>query len=103
MIDLIHERVLKGEYRFSIHALERCAERNISPEEVMHAINTGTVIEDYPKDKYGRSCLIRGFTKEGEIRHVQCSVDPVWIITAYDPSINPEEWDGEFKRRKIKS
>lgn len=103
MIDPIRKRVLKGEYRFTIHALERCAERNISPEEVVQAIITGVVIEDYPKDKYGHSCLICGFTKEGEIRHVQCSVEPVWIITGYDPSINPEEWDEEFMRRKRKS
>ncbi len=103
MIDPIRKRVLKGEYRFTIHALERCAERNISPKEVTHAIINGVVIEDYPMDKYGRSCLICGFTKEGRIRHVQCSVDPVRIITAYDTSLTPEEWDGEFKRRKPKS
>ena len=102
MIDFIRKRVLKGEYRFTIHALERCAERNISPGEVTQAIITGVVIEDYPMDKYGRSCLISGFTKEGEIRHVQCSVDPVWIITVYDPPINPEAWDEEFKGRKLK-
>jgi hypothetical protein len=41
MIDPIRKRVLKGEYRFTIHALERCAERNISPEEVAQAILTG--------------------------------------------------------------
>ena len=32
--------------------------------------------------------------------HVHCCVDPVWIITAYDPTLNPEEWDPEFKNRR---
>jgi hypothetical protein len=35
--------------------------------------------------------------------HVHCSIDPVWIITAYDPRLNPDEWDPEFKRRIKKS
>ena len=63
----------------------------------------GAIIEEYPEDKYGPSCLIYGITRRGKILHVQCSVDPVWVITAYDPTLNPEEWDSEFKRRKRKS
>ena len=31
------------------------------------------VIEDYPEDKYGPSCLILGFTVYGRPLHVQCS------------------------------
>ncbi len=64
---------------------------------------TGEIIEDYPKDKYGPSCLIYGMTEVGKILHVQCSIDPVWIITAYDPTLSPEKWDKIYKRRKIKS
>jgi len=78
-------------------------ERNISPKEIENVILFGEVIEDYPEDKYGPSCLICGITEEGRILHVQCSIDPVWIITAYDPTLDPEEWDKDFKRRQIKS
>jgi len=77
--------------------------RTISPEEIKCVILSGEIIEDYPKDKYGPSCLIYGITEEGRILHVQCSSDPVWIITAYDPTLNPEEWDKDFKRRRAKS
>jgi hypothetical protein len=77
--------------------------RNISPEEIEDVIISGEVIENYSKDKYGPSCLICGITDEGRILHVQCSIDPVWIITAYNPTLNPEQWDKDFKRRKIKS
>jgi len=51
---------------------------------------SGEIIEDYPEDKYGPSCLIYGITREGRILHVQCSIEPVWIITAYDPTLSPE-------------
>jgi len=77
-------------------------ERDISPNETKDVILSGEPIENYPEDKYGPSCLICGITENGRILHAQCSIDPVWIITAYDPSLNPEEWDEDFKRRRTK-
>lgn len=77
-----------------------CVERGISPEQVKGAILSGEIVEDYPNDKYGPSCLIYGATREGKILHVQCSMAPVWIVTAYDPTLNPEEWDRDYKRRR---
>jgi len=102
VIETIKNQVKKGDYRFTLHGFERCVERDISPDEVQDAILSGEVIEDYPKDKYGPSCLIYGLTKQGRVLHTQCSLEPVWIITAYDPSLYPGEWDTGFKRRLIK-
>ena len=82
-----------------MHGLERCTERDISPNEVKRAILSGDIIENYPKDRYGPSCLICGAEKDGRTLHVQCSTDPIWIITAYDPSLEPDNWTGDFKRR----
>jgi len=60
----------------------------------------GDVIEVYPEDKYGPSCLIFGVTRAGRPVHVQCS-DPsrptVKIITVYEP--DPALWI-EFKVRR---
>ena len=103
MIERIKKQVEAENYRFTIHGFERCVERYISPNEVKYAMLSGEVIEDYPEDKYGPSCLIYGVTKEGRILHVQCSIDPVWVITAYDPTLNPDEWETDFKRRIKKS
>jgi len=103
MEDLIHRIracVKGGDWRFTLHALERCIERGISPKEVEGAVLSGEVIEYYPYDKYGPTCLIRGLTFTGRILHVLCSVEPVWIITAYDPTLRPDEWDDEFKVRR---
>ena len=101
MIERIKEQAKAGNYRFTIHGFERCVERHISPNEVLHAILTGEIIEEYSEDKYGPSCLIYGIGEERRILHVQCSINPVWIITAYDPTLNPDKWDKDFKRRRI--
>lgn len=100
MIDKIKEYVRDEKHYFTVHGFERCVERNISPIEVKDIILSGEIIEQYPDDKYGPSCLIYGMIKNGRILHVNCSIDPVWIITAYDPTLNPEDWDEDFKRRR---
>jgi len=68
---------------------------------VRYVILSGEMIEEYPEDKYGPSCLIYGVSREGRILHVQCSIEPVWIITAYDPTLEEEKWDKDFKRRRV--
>jgi methanogenic corrinoid protein MtbC1 len=103
ILEEMKKKVNAGEYRYTIHALERCVERNISPIEVEEVMLSGEIIEDYPQDKYGPSCLIYGKTKTGRIIHVQCSIGPVWVITTYDPASAPEEWEEDFRRRRDKS
>ncbi|MDQ1354605.1 MAG: hypothetical protein QG657_4914 [Acidobacteriota bacterium] len=96
----IRARVRAGEYRFTVHSLERRIERSINKTEIEEAIFGGEIIEDYPEDKYGPSCLILGFTNEGRPIHVQCSLEPVWVITCYDPSQKPLDWDEYFRKRR---
>jgi hypothetical protein len=103
MVERIKEQVEAENFRFTIHGFERCVERHISPNEVRYAMLSGEVIEDYPEDKYGPSCLIYCLTKAGRILHVHCSIEPVWVITAYDPTLNPDEWEADFKRRTKRS
>lgn len=98
----LRNNIRAGDYRFTIHGFERCVERSLSPSEVTNAILSGEIIENHPEDKYGPSCLICGTTKGGRIIHVQCSIGPVWIITTYDPTSEPEEWDKSFRRRLTK-
>ena len=101
-IRAIIRKVEAEEFRFTLHAVERCIERNISPNDVKSAIMVGEIIEEYPDDKYGPSCLLYGETKEGEILHIQCSIEPVWIVTVYDPTLMLGEWDDSYKRRRIR-
>ena len=101
LISRISKQVEAGAHRFTLHGFERCVERHISPDVVKHVILSGEVIEKYPEDKYGPSCLIYGRSRQGRIFHVQCSIDPVWIITAYDPALQPDKWDKDYKRRRV--
>jgi len=100
MIESIKHKVRQERHRLTIHTFERCTERGISPDEIKEVILSGEIIEAYPEDKYGPSCLICGITQRRRILHVQCSIDPVWIITTYAPTLNPDEWEDNFKRRR---
>lgn len=99
-LDMLKKQIQRGNYRLTVHCFERCVERNISPAEIQEVIRSGEILEEYPEDKYGPSCLIYGMTKANRILHVQASLDPVWIITAYDPTRTPAKWDASFKRRR---
>ncbi|MBZ0109261.1 MAG: DUF4258 domain-containing protein [Candidatus Scalindua rubra] len=96
----IKSNVRDGKYRFTIHALERRIERDISKNEVEDSILNGEIIEEYPQDKYLPSCLILGYTRAKRPLHIQITCNPVWVITCYDPSEKPGEWSSDFKRRR---
>jgi hypothetical protein len=87
---------------FLPHAVRQMSrpERMIGPEEVMNVLMHGAVIEDYPEDARGHSCLILGRGVGGRPLHVVCSPkeDFVAIITAYIP--DPREWDDRFSARR---
>lgn len=91
MIDQIRAKVTAGLFEFSKHAVDQSIIRRITVEEAREAFANGEIIEDYPEDKYGPSCLILGFTRAGRPLHIQCSYPsrPVLkIITLYEPDRN---------------
>lgn len=102
---LILERVRESAKRrilFLPHAIRQMArfDRLITPAEVRNVIDAGEVIEDYPDDSRGHSCLLLGRGNEARAIHVVCSpkADFLAIVTAYVPS--EEEWDESFRLRK---
>ena len=72
----------------------------ITAAEVRRVVRVGSVVEDYPEDRRGHSCLILGYGKNRRPIHVVCSPKPEFlaIITAYLP--REEEWEGHFSKRK---
>jgi hypothetical protein len=98
-IDIIREKVLNGEYEFRVHALKRANLRDINPLDVKQAVLTGEVIEDYPNDPRGPSCLVCGKGRDGDYLHVVCGLshERIWIITVYHPDI--KEWL-EYRTRR---
>ncbi len=99
MIDDIRRKFHGQEYEYSLHAADQSVLRHIGRKEVEEAVECGSVIEDYPTDKYGPSCLVLGYTKDGRALHVQCTHPArtrIKIITLYEP--DPREWV-EFRKR----
>jgi hypothetical protein len=75
------------------------ANRSISTNDATESILNGEIIEEYPKDKYGPSCLILGKTIEERHLHVVCSLPPrVRIITVYEP--DTDKWIKRTTRRQ---
>ncbi|HRI02868.1 MAG TPA: DUF4258 domain-containing protein [Pyrinomonadaceae bacterium] len=100
MIDAIREKIAKGLYEFSKHAVDQTILRNISLDEFRESFANAIVIEDYPNDKYGPSCLVLGFTKNDRPIHVQCTYatrDLLKIITLYEPD---EDLWIDFRERR---
>ncbi len=100
-LDDIREKILQRQYEFSKHAVDQSIVRNISVAELEQAISTEIeLVEDYPDDKYGPSCLILGFTNTRRPLHIQCSYPSrplIKIITLYEP--DPDRWV-DFRTRR---
>ena len=89
---------------FLPHAIRQMSrpDRMIGTGVVRRIIAQGEVVEDYPEDIRGHSCLMMGFDEEGKPVHILCAPRDGYlaIITAYRPS--RLEWDKDFKTRKRK-
>ncbi len=96
----IQEAVVRGEYQYTLHALRRIVERHISRLEIEQAVACAELIEDYPQDKYGPSCLLYGQTSSGRPLHILATCPPpmVKIVTAYEP--DPDEWENNRVRKR---
>lgn len=71
----------------------------ITTADIRSVIVAGEMIENYPDDVRGHSCLILGFVNERPL-HVVCSPkeDYLAIVTAYVPRDN--EWKNGYRKRK---
>jgi Domain of unknown function (DUF4258) len=101
LIEEIRQKITDDQFEFSKHAVDQSILRGIRVQEVIEAIKNGQVIEDYPDDKYGPSCLISGLTQASRNLHVQCSYPSrqfIKIITLYEPDLT--QWNDNFTRRR---
>jgi homoserine kinase len=75
-------------------------ERMISTQEVRAVLFHGVVIEDYPEDARGHSCLMLGWGEEDRPLHVVCApkTEYLAVITTYLPS--PKQWEPDWRTRR---
>ncbi len=104
MTDSILERVRTAATKrllFLPHTIRQMSrpDRMITTKDVECVIMTGDVIEDYPEDFRGHSCLIMGAGKDLRAIHVVCAPKDEYlaIITTYRP--DPTQWTPDFRER----
>lgn len=87
---------------FLPHALNQmnAPDRMISTKEVRSVVFEGEIIEDYPNDVRGHSCLMLGYGVNRRPVHVVCAPKPEYlaIVTAYLP--NTEQWETDLQTRR---
>lgn len=90
----------QDEIQWSGHILIKMQQRGIKIKDVLACVNSGEIIELYPKDYPYPSCLILGYTPDDIGIHVVCAVgeNKLWMITAYLP--DEKEWFNDFRTRR---
>ncbi len=104
LIEAIRKKIEQSNFELSKHAVDQSIIRGIKIAEIKEAIFQGQIIEDYPDDKYGASCLILGLTTANRPIHIQCSYPSrplIKIITIYQPS--SQLWNNNFTKRRSRS
>jgi hypothetical protein len=93
----IRRLVAAGRYEFSIHAQQERLDDDLDVVEIEQAALTGEILEEYPDDPRGESCLMLGFTG-GKPVHVvfgwagapRARRRTLRVITVYPPQ--PPKW-----------
>ena len=101
-IGRIRKLVAEGRYGYSRHAERERELDMIYTWELEDALRNGEIIENYPDDPRGASCLVLGFCGPKPI-HAVCTIktDPeeLFLITVYDPSKRPDKWTENYRKR----
>lgn len=94
----ILEKIGRDEYEISLHAEKERYAEDIMISDLENAIISGEILEDYPDDPRGASCLILGYSRDKPV-HIVCGETKTgWmrIITVYLPK--PPKWIDERTR-----
>jgi len=105
-IDEIRRLVRTGLYEVSIHAQQERLEDDLDINEIEKALLEGELIEDYPNDPRGPSCLVGGLAGAKSIHVVlgwatrkQQAERTLRVITVYIPG--PPKWK-DLRTRGVK-
>ena len=79
LIEEIREKIEAEQFEFSKHAVDQSIIRRVTVQVAREIFVDAEVIEDYPEDKYGPSCLILGRT----LQEGQCISNAATVAAAY--------------------
>jgi hypothetical protein len=85
---------------FRVHAVQRMFERRVTMKNVLGAIKTGAMIEDYSLEMPEPGRLILGFQGKRPFHAVtseNSAANEITVITVYNP--DPDKWSKDFRSR----
>ena len=91
----VQQKVRTRQYRLTAHAEREREADSITIQDIEEALLSQRceVVENYPEDPRGASCLLLGFTGRGLPLHAVCGTalsDMLIIVTVYRP--DPALW-----------
>ena len=99
-IEALRRKIAQGKYAVAFTHTEKLRQRRIGARDIEHAVRSGSIIEEYPNDPRGPSCLLLGWADQRPL-HVllgRLEADEVLVITVYEP--DQSEWKGGWQTRK---
>jgi hypothetical protein len=102
-IEAIRQNVRAGRYQIKLHAVQHALKEGFGEQEIVDAILSGRIIEEYPERQRTLICGLLTIEQDtGIYMHVVCEQnypDQVEIVTAYIP--DAREWENPpFRRRR---
>ncbi len=101
VVERLRVQAKAGKIRFTPHAHQAMVEEDIGLEDVLEAISTGTILENYPQHRRGACCLLYGVTRAHRPLHIVCTTAQslLIVITVYEPK--PPKWVTPTRRKKV--
>ncbi len=88
-LDQLRHQASTENVRLTQYAQQEMVEEKITLNDLLEAIGSGQLLENYPEHLRGACCLVNGITEEGRPLHIVCttSLPVLIIITAYEPKM----------------
>lgn len=99
-ISEIKEKDRNDNYEISFHGEKERYAEGITLNDIETAVDDGEILEDYPDDPRGASCLVLGYSENRPL-HIVCGYTPagnIRVITVYIPK--PPKWVDERTRAR---
>jgi len=97
----IRSEIKKQNYEISLHADDERIAEGLTVVQVESALSNCEIIEQYPDDPRGESCLALGFTTARRPIHAVCGMNPsghLILVTIYMPTM--PKWKDAYTRNQ---
>lgn len=98
-VEFIREEIRNQQYEITLHADDERLAEGLTTLEVESALSRCEILESYPDDPRGESCLALGFAPERKPVHVVCGRNRsghLIFITVYMPCF--PKWKDPYTR-----